>query len=65
MPLQVFGLYTLILYINFNVGILSNKGGNISLADPVTILGGDDLLDGDIVKLSNSCELLVALLGST
>lgn len=65
MPLQVFGLYTLILYINFNVGILSNKGGNISSADPVTILGGDDLLDGDIVKLSNSCELLVALLGST
>lgn len=64
MPLRVFGLYTLIVYININVGILSNKGGNISLADPITISGDGDLLDGDIVKLVSSYELLLALLGS-
>lgn len=63
-PLQVFSLYTVILYININVGILSNKGDNIPSAAPITILGGGDLLDGDTVRLFSSCELLLAVLGS-
>jgi len=59
-PLQVFGLYTVILYISVTVGVLNNKGGNTSSADP----GSGDLLDGGTVKLVSPSELLLALLGS-
>lgn len=47
-------LYTLILDIIINVGVVSNKGGNISLADPISVAVCGHLLDGDIVTLFNS-----------